>query len=76
MVTSCKRSGAPFGKIGADETTALQGGRAKNALMKPLRSRAVKQTTLSSPLRIRAVADGGTVLCRKPDKAPESRLAE
>ncbi len=30
--------------------------------MKPLRSRAVKQTTYSSPLRILAVADGGTVV--------------
>jgi tRNA-2-methylthio-N6-dimethylallyladenosine synthase len=29
--------------------------------MKPLRSRAVEQSTLSSPLRILAVADGGTV---------------
>jgi BirA family biotin operon repressor/biotin-[acetyl-CoA-carboxylase] ligase len=37
---------------------ALQGGQAKNALMKPLRSRAVEQSTLSSPLRILAVADG------------------
>jgi BirA family biotin operon repressor/biotin-[acetyl-CoA-carboxylase] ligase len=49
-------------KVGADETTALQGGRAKNALIKPLRSRAVEQSTLSSPLRILAVADGDTVL--------------
>ena len=40
---------------------ALQGGQAKNALMKPLRSRAVEQSTLSSPLRILAVADGDTV---------------
>ena len=46
--------------VGADEATALQGGRAKNALMKPLRSKAVEQTMLSSPLRILAVADGGT----------------
>jgi hypothetical protein len=48
-------------KVGADETTALQGGRANYALMKPLRYKAVKRTTLSSPLRILAVADGGTV---------------
>ncbi len=47
-------------KVGADETTALQGGRVKNTLMKPLRSRAVEQSTLSSPLRILAVADGDT----------------
>jgi len=30
--------------------------------MKPLRSRAVEQSTLSSPLRILAVADGGTAV--------------
>jgi release factor glutamine methyltransferase len=47
-------------KLGADAATALQGGRAKDALMKPLRSRAVEQSTLSSPLRILAVADGNT----------------
>jgi ribosome-dependent ATPase len=51
-------------KVGAGEATALQGGRAKNALMKPLRSRAVEQSTLSSPLRILAVADGGTAPIR------------
>jgi hypothetical protein len=56
-----RRDAAPAPKVGADETTALQGGRAKDALMKPLRSRAVKQTTLSSLLRILAVADDGTV---------------
>jgi PAS domain S-box-containing protein len=49
-------------KVGSDEATALQGGRAQDALMKPLRSRAVEQSTLSSPLRILAVADGGTTL--------------
>ena len=48
------------GKVGADEATALQGGRARNALMRLLRSKAVEQTSLSSPLRILAVADGGT----------------
>ena len=48
-------------KIGAGEATALQGGQARNALMKPLRSRAVGQSTPSSPLRILAVADGDTV---------------
>ncbi|MDP2795216.1 MAG: hypothetical protein Q8O25_14265 [Sulfurisoma sp.] len=47
-------------KVGAGEAPALQGGRAKDALMEPLRSRAVEQSTLSSPLRILAVADGGT----------------
>ncbi|PKO83779.1 MAG: hypothetical protein CVU17_06765 [Betaproteobacteria bacterium HGW-Betaproteobacteria-11] len=47
-------------KVGADEATALQGRRAKNALIKPLRSRTVEQSTLSSPLRILAVADGKT----------------
>ncbi|MFZ3221811.1 MAG: 4-hydroxy-3-methylbut-2-enyl diphosphate reductase [Rugosibacter sp.] len=41
---------------------ALQGGRARNALMKPLHSRAVEQGTLSSPLRILAVADGDTAM--------------
>lgn len=40
---------------------ALQDDRASNALMKPLRSRAVEQSTLSSPQRILAVADGRTV---------------
>ena len=49
-------------KVGADETAALPGGRAKDALMKPLRSRAVEQSALSSPLRILAVADGDTVI--------------
>jgi squalene-associated FAD-dependent desaturase len=44
---------------------ALQGGRAEDALMKPLRSRTVKQKTLPSPLRIRAVADGETVFLRR-----------
>ncbi|WP_202635142.1 CaiB/BaiF CoA transferase family protein [Rugosibacter aromaticivorans] len=39
---------------------ALQGGRAKNALIKPRRSRTVEQSTLSSSLRILAVADGDT----------------
>ncbi|MES2236829.1 MAG: SAM-dependent methyltransferase [Pseudomonadota bacterium] len=48
-------------EIGADEAPALQGGRARNALMKPLRSRAVERSALSSPLRILAVADGDTV---------------
>ena len=47
-------------KVGSDETTALQGGRAKDARMNPLRSRTVEQSTLSSPLRIFAVADGDT----------------
>jgi len=49
-------------KVGADEATALQSGRAKYALMRPLRSKAVEQNTLSSPLRILAVADGGTAM--------------
>jgi hypothetical protein len=48
-------------KVGTDKAPALQGGRAESALMKPLRSRAVEQSTLSSPLRILAVADDGTV---------------
>ncbi|MES2237532.1 MAG: ABC transporter permease [Pseudomonadota bacterium] len=45
-------------KPGAGEATMPQGGRAINALMKPLRSRAVERSALSSPLRILAVADG------------------
>ena len=48
-------------RAGVDEATALQGGRAKNTLMKPLRSRTVEQNTLSSSLRILAVADGDMV---------------
>ena len=59
------------GKVGADEATALQGGRAKNALMKPLRSRAVEQRTLSSPLRILAVADGDTPRSQSPFGTPD-----
>jgi UDP-N-acetylmuramoyl-L-alanyl-D-glutamate--2,6-diaminopimelate ligase len=47
---------------GSDEATEPQGRRAREALMKTLRSRAVEQSTLSSPLRILAVADGGTPL--------------
>jgi membrane protein YqaA with SNARE-associated domain len=47
---------------GADETPAQQGGRAKDALVKPLRSKAVEQSTLSSPLRILAAADGDTAI--------------
>jgi len=39
------------------EASAQQGGRAKSALMKPLRSKAVEQRALSSPLRILAAAD-------------------
>ncbi|AJP49119.1 hypothetical protein PG1C_13120 [Rugosibacter aromaticivorans] len=45
---------------------ALQGGRAKNALIKPRRSRTVEQSTLSSSLRILAVADGDTVMGATP----------
>ncbi|MDO9450858.1 MAG: hypothetical protein Q7J21_10265 [Rugosibacter sp.] len=37
---------------------ALQGGRARNTLIKPLRSGTVEQSTLSSPLQILAVTDG------------------
>jgi MurNAc alpha-1-phosphate uridylyltransferase len=50
---------------------ALQGGRAKNALMKPLRSRAVAQETLSSPLRILAVADADTPRSQSPCGTPD-----
>lgn len=39
---------------------ALQGDRAKDTLVNPLRSRTVEQSTFSSPLRILAVADGET----------------
>lgn len=39
---------------------ALQDGRATNALIKPLRSRTVEQSALSSPLRRGSAADGGT----------------
>jgi hypothetical protein len=35
----------------------------KSALMKQLRYKAVEQSTLSSPLRILAVADGDTTGC-------------
>jgi hypothetical protein len=54
----------PFAEVGADETTAQQGGRAKYALMNPLRSGAVEQSTLVSPLRILAVADDTTATQR------------
>jgi hypothetical protein len=47
-------------KVGADEAPAQRGGRAKYALIKPMRSKAVEQRTLSSPLRILAAADGET----------------
>ncbi|MDO8314660.1 MAG: ATP-dependent RNA helicase HrpA [Rugosibacter sp.] len=47
-------------KVDADEATALQGGRVKNTLIKPLHSKTVEQNTLSSSLRILAVADGKT----------------
>jgi len=40
--------------------TRRSGGRAKNALIKLLRSKTVEQSTLSSSLRILAVADGDT----------------
>ncbi|MDP2826573.1 MAG: hypothetical protein Q8O52_28290 [Sulfuritalea sp.] len=40
--------------------------------MKPLRSRAVKQSALSSPLRILAVADGGTA--QEMSRSTASRL--
>jgi len=53
-------AGRRDGRKSALKARALQGRRAENALMKPLRSRAVEQSTLSSPLRILAVADGGT----------------
>jgi hypothetical protein len=39
-------------KVGADEASAQRGGRAKNALMRPLRSGTGEQRTLSSPLRM------------------------
>ena len=55
-----RRAMLKSGKVGADEATALQGGRAKNALVNPLRSRTVEQSTFSSPLRILAVADDDT----------------
>ncbi|MDP2811960.1 MAG: efflux RND transporter periplasmic adaptor subunit [Rhodocyclaceae bacterium] len=53
-------------RVGADEAPALQGGRAKNALMKPLRSGTVDQIALSSPLRILAVADGEPATAAAP----------
>ncbi|HQN45768.1 MAG TPA: hypothetical protein PK034_01770, partial [Rugosibacter sp.] len=40
---------------------ALQGDQAKDTLVNPLRSKAVEQSTFSSPLRILAVADGESV---------------
>jgi hypothetical protein len=52
-------------KKGQKKTCPLRCGCAtrqssKKTLMKPLRSRAVEQSTLSSPLRILTVADGDT----------------
>jgi hypothetical protein len=59
-------------KVGADEAAAQQGGRAAYALTKPLRGRAVEQSTLSSPLRILAAEDGATANLpgAMPPKAP------
>jgi BirA family biotin operon repressor/biotin-[acetyl-CoA-carboxylase] ligase len=60
-------------KVGADEAPALQGGRANDALMKPLCSRAGNQATLASPLRILAVADDSTALKWPNDLLRNSR---